>query len=766
MLNPLNAGVLSNQLSQLSTRSRSTTNLLVETTAADTAAEKRSANEIGIDKPIETLQHFFDWFTGMESGMEKDQEDVYRNYLSTATLYRKTCDNFLEDLRSTSRLFDALTDDYGFVEKRTRSLQTACEELLQKQERSMRLADALADRLSYFNHLEPIAKLFNSPGDDICLHRDFVPMLQTLDECIDYMQQHLSYRDSELYLMRFRQCMTRGMTLIKMYVVSSIKTLGYDVYKTATATKASDQLMTSSKQTTLFYVKFRAISSIIKPLTNQLEKRCEGHKEYQTLHRDILNAYFQVRQQLLSPIITRKIQQLGPNGGDLIKFAQNGCAYMMSLCSDELTLFYTFFQNGEDELYAYLDLLASYLYDHLRPRIIHETEISTLSELCNIFQIYVVQENDNLDHDKSEKRDLMFGHLIRNIYEDAQGRLVFRAQMFIHNDIQNYQPKPEDYEIRMPCAQEKVPVVLEFHTHQPSKNDTPATLDVEEDSDTQSISSSHRQTSSANFSPLGEGTDVSRGWFPTLQKTLWILSKLYRCVQTSVFEDLAQEIVSLCNDSLKKASETIATTKSRIDGQLFLVKHLLVLKEQLAPFEAKLVHADKELDFSHVTDTFYSYRSLPNALIGLAQGGMPRVVEISMDSRREIDREIKQVCEAFITDCVQSAVDPLTTFAIKLSTMRPVGTETQQAVNEGDLLDTVKQFKESAQERILFISRKLGQYINDHKMEQILMKPIEINIIERYKMFYHTSVGSIKIMSPEAAAVWVAQLKQEQETEQ
>jgi hypothetical protein len=31
--------------------------------------------------------------------------------------------------------------------------------------------------------------------------------------------------------------------------------------------------------------------------------------------------------------------------------------------------------------------------------------------------------------------------------EDTQGRLVFRAQMFIQNDIQNYQSKPEDFEI-------------------------------------------------------------------------------------------------------------------------------------------------------------------------------------------------------------------------------------------------------------------------------------------------------------------------------
>lgn len=118
-----------------------------------------------------------------------------------------------------------------------------------------------------------------------------------------------------------------------------------------------------------------------------------------------------------------------------------------------------------------------------------------------------------------------------------------------------------------------------------------------------------------------------------------------------------------------------------------------MLKEQLAPFEANFVHSGKELDFSHVSgnndnklclSVVPSYENLdldilsplqqnrslifnPNALISLAQRGMPRVVEISIDSRREIDRELKRVCEDFITDCVRGAVEPLSNFIIKVS---------------------------------------------------------------------------------------------------
>lgn len=64
----------------------------------------------------------------------------------------------------------------------------------------------------------------------------------------------------------------------------------------------------------------------------------------------------------------------------------------------------------------------------------------------------------------------------------------------------------------------------------------PATLNIDEDqSDTQSIAPSIAMTEKSTFEDpdalLGQGLDVSRGWYPTLQKTMWILSKLYRNVQ-------------------------------------------------------------------------------------------------------------------------------------------------------------------------------------------------------------------------------------------
>ena len=45
-----------------------------------------------------------------------------------------------------------------------------------------------------------------------------------------------------------------------------------------------------------------------------------------------------------------------------------------------------------------------------------------------------------------------------------------------------------------------------------------------------------------------------------------------------------------------------------------------------------------------------------------------------------------------------------------------------------DVQDTADQFKESTSERIRFVLKKLREYVNDYKIEHILMKPIQVRL--------------------------------------
>lgn len=88
---------------------------------------------------------------------------------------------------------------------------------------------------------------------------------------------------------------------------------------------------------------------------------------------------------------------------------------------------------------GFLDDLCSILYENLRPQILKETHIDTLSNLCSI-----LQSNMNLKLNVSSGEDkTAIEHSLDRILHDAQSRLVFRAQVFLRTEIQGFQPTPD-----------------------------------------------------------------------------------------------------------------------------------------------------------------------------------------------------------------------------------------------------------------------------------------------------------------------------------
>ncbi|KAG6842795.1 hypothetical protein H0H93_003380, partial [Arthromyces matolae] len=101
----------------------------------------------------------------------------------------------------------------------------------------------------------------------------------------------------------------------------------------------------------------------------------------------------------------------------------------------------------------------------------------------------------------------------------------------------------------------------------------------------------------------------------------------------AIFEDIAQEAISLCHQSLVAASEVIRL-KAPLDSQLFLARHLLLLKEITQTLD--LAHHEIDKGFVGVSDTLASMFNkttslLPDALF--ASLGMPRSDESIQDAK-------------------------------------------------------------------------------------------------------------------------------------
>ncbi|XP_078694168.1 conserved oligomeric Golgi complex subunit 3-like isoform X3 [Branchiostoma floridae x Branchiostoma belcheri] len=381
------------------------------------------------EEKIENAQKFFSWFTKVESMIEEEEELCYRFPAERLKQHRKECDDVLGDVCSALDHLQELQKQYIFVSTKTNALHEACEHLLQEQTKLVNAAESINNKLSYFTELERISTKLNSPAMSVTSD-SFVPMLSRIDECVAYINSHPDFAECDVYLARFRQCLSKALNLIKTYVVNLLQQASQQVQP-----KGKDAQGPSDNAFTLYYGKFRTNAPRVKLLMEQIEDRIDRSPEYQQLLNDCHQCYFNQRQLLLGPSVQTAVTEMaGHHVRDHCALVRSGCAFMVHVCQDEHQLFAHFFSRKTPKLDVLLEGLCNSLYDVLRPLIIHIQHLETLSELCSILRVEMLEEH--VQNNPDELR--AFETVALQMLEDVQERLVYRAHIYIQTDIQSY----------------------------------------------------------------------------------------------------------------------------------------------------------------------------------------------------------------------------------------------------------------------------------------------------------------------------------------
>lgn len=327
--------------------------------------------------------------------------------------------------------------------------------------------------------------------------------------------------------------MTRGLTLIRVHFVGGLRDIAADVTK-----RIADRQLNDATMSALLYAKFRVGASDLKEVAQEIKKRAVlpanaepgAEAEYQSLMNELYSSYSATRGRLVIPLVRKKIADIAmapSTSKELVPFARSSIGYVRGICSDEYELWREWFA-GEDGLYDFLESACEPLYDHLRPRIVHESQLLKLCELCTLLQNRYMHDQED-DSDPLEANQLDFSVLILPALEDAQTRLVFRTQAILRDEIERYRPKPE--ELDYPARNRRVSL-SGTKSHLPATSGRkgsiaepttpmPKTPMVVEEGD----------------SPSGRwGFDTEaafEGWYPTLRKAIWLLSRIYKLVNVS-----------------------------------------------------------------------------------------------------------------------------------------------------------------------------------------------------------------------------------------
>lgn len=665
----------------------------------------------------------------------------YQDYLDELDAAKSHLDLLLTTTSETLKELSEISTAFRTIDHQTKAFQKQTANVVEEQERNEANANAIAENLKYYEPLERITRRLNAPGaGSLARSKDFSDMLRTLDECIDYMQTHPEHKEAESYRSRYRLLLTRALTLVRNAFMASVRDTTTEVAGRIAAKQLND-----TTQSALLYAKFRVGAQEMKELGLEIQKRAnppadaqigeEG--EYQSLMNELHQSFATCRARLLLPLIQKQLADTAeaPGSKDLVQFARSAISYVRGVCLDEFELWQEWF-HGQRGVYDFLESLCEPLYDYLRPRIVHESRLSKLCSLVTMLQTRYIQDEE--EDGPPDLTQLDFGLLIQQALEDTQTRLLFRAQAILRNEIEYYKPTPEDLDYprqtSRPATATGGPAPL---SGKRGKTPTTDSLDVDSEDETNPLPFSFSTTNSQTL----------QNSYPTLSRALTLLSRIYRLVNSAIFDDLAHQIVHSTTASLLHAAGLISTKSTPADGQLFLLRHLLLLKSQIVAFDIEYVTPDISFDFSNITSTFYELRergglfNASNWVRLFTSGGLlPRVVENMLDAKVELDGRLRNAINEFTAGFASDMTSHLPKDVIS----------TTNATTK--LEDAVAATREKVQREIPILRAKLEQYLSDPRTRETLVAAVEDQVVQIYEIFFEKYTADRKLAPLNGAA--------------
>nr|CAG4647727.1 EOG090X02EM [Moina brachiata] len=679
-------------------------------------------------KVIATNRQFYSWYGELQWEMIREKDVSYRTYLKQLEHHAGDCKDLIEQIESTLDRLAKLNNQYSFVSNKTNSLHEACEQMLADQNKMSSLADELEHKLSYFLEYEKIQSQLSSPT--ISVHGDlFHSILNRLDKCIAYMQEHPQFKESSLYLTKYRITLNSALSLVRSWVLQALE-------QCVQQAREPDEGITASGDSyayALLYGKFRMHAEKMKNLMSDIERRCDKGPEYEQLLSDCHMAYFNQRALLMRPSVTGSLNDLSSTYvRDHCALTRSACSFLLRVCHDEWQLYHQFFESPPDALDVYLDQLCSVLYDLLRPHIVHSNHMETLAELCFILRVEMIEEQVNNSPDELAS----FYRVAFQLLSDVQERLVYRAHIYVQNDILGYKPVAGDL-----AYPEKLEMMESIAESLQSSQSGP-TLSRSDSSS--SVSSQETVRSHTGNSPA----DLHGMWYPPLRRALLCMSKLYRSVDRSTFQGLSQEVLAGACAAIANAAAQIMANKTTLDAHLFHIKHLLILREQIAPFQVDFAVKEMSLDFSSVKTAALGLfqkkgrlfsLSASNALLEFLLEGAPQVREHLRDSRRLADRQLKTTCEAFIDYCGDFLIGPIRIFIAKADAyLKPNPSDSsglkQQPFGQPEVVNNcVVESQKILKSRLPSVQRSLQLYLANRETEFILFRPVKNLVVSSFQ---------------------------------
>lgn len=691
---------------------------------------------------IEQYQDLLEYYASLEKKCMDRKDMKYILYLKELETRRLECHELCLQIEEALEDFTMLYKQYSEVSDKTTSLYDASEQLDSDQRRLNSIIENITEYVKYFKDVDMMMEKLEAPT--LCVNSEmFFNILDKIDKNIDFLQNNPSFKETNTYLMKYKHCQSKAISMMQNYIFNLFSKTTESILNLKDNDSSQDN---TDAALALFYGRFQTILSKVKPVIEQIEMKSYKRQEYDSLLSECHQYYWSQRGLVLGSSVQKSLMSVKEKyNGDHCSLVRNSCALLLHASMDEYKLFYEFFSKPSSGLTTYLESLCTSLYDTLRPFIIHINHLETLAEICCILRIEMLDEHVQNNLEPLEG----FGNICLQLLHDVQERLVFRAHLYLQSDVLNYSPSPGDL-----AYPEKLKMMEDIaeSLREESRQTRMKKISISSNSDNiaESVSRNHIEIDSIyQKTHMGNSpADLHGMWYPTVRRTLVCLSRLYRCVDRSVFQSLSQEAISLCVQSIENARQEIEKRASLLDAELFQIKHLLILREQIAPFQVDFTIKEYSLDFSKVKTAAFGllekssrfFTLSNNALLEFLLEGTPQMKEQLIDSRKHVDNKLKYACQRLIQHATFLLIHPILKL---LEKEKSHVNATNQNVSQEHALGSAQDVAAAISEVLRIIKFKCPEiqqlmqlYLSNKETEFILFRPVKNNVCAAFTQLY------------------------------
>ncbi|CAK7236129.1 Golgi transport complex subunit 3 [Sporothrix bragantina] len=521
-----------------------------------------------------------------ESELLEASQQEFLTYRDQLDMTERHLGRLIEDTNGALSLLSSLADSFRAVEEQTTSFQSQCDDLVSEQRRLQTLADEVGTDLHYYGYLDNATRRLNAPGAGrLADTEELSEILASLDSCIHFMAHHKEYRDAESYLARYQALLTKSLYLLEVGFNARLEKVANELSKQIAATNSDaaqhalaygrfEELLVENSYSLIPNVQQVVASAYTQPGAARTEH--QSYSIYANTANNIFRTYLQWRDHALRPIVQKELDAFHADTKDAkttsaVETASRGfIKQTFERSYHEVLLFAKVFSVDPQysaNTHSVFGTLRAYRSDlvnavNVAPLAsLLQTALSSTNDLtvvCNVLgwvtheYLLLDYDDDDNDGDASDGENDGGSSTYLKAHSRQMAARLLAEHLWVYADAL--------FEAEVAKTITKVPVVPE----------------------------------ALKITPVAQGQAASNA-YPPVRRAIELLGMFdqampkERCQRNSpvVFKIVKETILAL-----QRAEARIKSARISTDPDLFMIKNLLILKNELLSLEIGDIRSD------------------------------------------------------------------------------------------------------------------------------------------------------------------------------